>query len=408
MQNSNLHPTITFYQKRSKATEDGRAPIYVRITVDGRRAEISLNRKAPIGEWNTKCNCMVGNTPEAFSINQQISKVRNEIYRHYQRLSENGDYVTSIQLRDAYLGKDKKQKMVLAIFEDHNDQIEALVGQEYSAGTLERYRTAKKHVGDFIRWEYKVEDLPIQNVDHRFITRFEFYLKSQRKCGHNSTLKYISNFKKIVRIAFANDWIKKDPFLHWKARLKIVDREFLTEKELQTMLEKNFGVERLEQVRDIFIFCCFTGLAYADVQKLSKSDIVVSLNGDRWIKTKRTKTKTRSNIPILPTAEFILQKYEFHPEISEGKLLPVLSNQKMNGYLKEIGDLCKIKKNLTFHLARHTFATTVTLQNGVPIESVSKMLGHTSVRTTQHYAKILDLKVSEDMKALKQRLAGRI
>ena len=408
MQNSNSHPTITFYLKKSKATEDGRAPIYVRITVDGRRAETSLYRKVPMEEWNSKSNCMGGNTPEAFGVNQQITKVRNQIYAHYQRLSEDDSYVTALQLRDAYLGKDKRQKMVLSIFDNHNEQIEALVGQEYAAGTLERYQTAKKHVGDFIRWEYKLDDLPIQKVDHRFISRFEFYLKSKRKCGHNSTIKYISNFKKIVRIAFANDWIKKDPFLHWKARLKIVDREFLTEQELQTMVEKNFGVERLDQVRDIFIFCCFTGLAYADVQKLTKDDIVVSLNGNRWIKTKRTKTKTRSNIPILPAAEFILHKYETHPRASEDKLLPVLSNQKMNGYLKEIADLCEIKKNLTFHLARHTFATTVTLQNGVPIESVSKMLGHTSVRTTQHYAKILDIKVSEDMEALKQRLAGRI
>ncbi|MDX1760829.1 MAG: site-specific integrase [Christiangramia sp.] len=408
MQNPNFHPTITFYLKKSKATEDGRAPIYVRITVDGRRAETSLYRKVPIEEWNTKSNCMGGNTPEAFSVNQQISKVRNQIYAHFQRLSEDDSYVSALQLRDAFLGRDKKQKMVLNIFEDHNKQIEALVGQEYAPGTLERYRTAKKHVTDFIRWEYKVEDLPIQKVDHRFISRFEFYLKSKRKCAHNSTIKYISNFKKIVRIAFANDWIKKDPFLHWKARIKIVDREFLTEPELQTMLEKKFGMERLDQVRDIFVFCCFTGLAYVDVQKLTKNDIVVNIEGNRWIKTKRTKTKTRSNIPLLPIAEYILQKYKSHPGISEGKILPVLSNQKMNGYLKEIGDLCKIKKNLTFHLARHTFATTVTLQNGVPIESVSKMLGHTSVRTTQHYAKILDLKVSEDMEALKKRLTGRI
>lgn len=408
MQNPNFHPTITFYLKKSKATEDGRAPIYVRITVDGRRAETSLYRKVPIEEWNTKSNCMGGNTPEAFSVNQQISKVRNQIYAHFQRLSEDDSYVSALQLRDAFLGRDKMQKMVLNIFEDHNKQIEALVGQEYAPGTLERYRTAKKHVADFIRWEYNVEDLPIQKVDHRFISRFEFYLKSKRKCAHNSTIKYISNFKKIVRVAFANDWIKKDPFLHWKARIKIVDREFLTEPELQTMLEKKFGMERLDQVRDIFVFCCFTGLAYVDVQKLTKNDIVVNIEGNRWIKTKRTKTKTRSNIPLLPIAEYILQKYKSHPGISEGKILPVLSNQKMNGYLKEIGDLCKIKKNLTFHLARHTFATTVTLQNGVPIESVSKMLGHTSVRTTQHYAKILDLKVSEDMEALKKRLTGRI
>jgi site-specific recombinase XerD len=241
-------------------------------------------------------------------------------------------------------------------------------------------------------------------VDHKFITDFEYYLKTTRKCAHNSAIKYITNFKKIIRIAHANNWIDKDPFLHWKGRLKIVEREFLTEEEIQRIIDLNLKIERLDQVRDIFIFCCFTGLAYADVKKLTKHDIVIGVDGEQWVKTRRTKTDTRSNIPILPIAETLIKKYKDDPFLQDKDLvLPVLSNQKMNAYIKEIADLCGITKNLTFHLARHTFATTVTLTNGVPIESVSKMLGHTNLKTTQHYAKILDMKVGKDMAILRSK-----
>lgn len=400
------HPTILFYTKRSKATKDGKAAVYLRITIDGQRAETSINRKVPVHLWNSESNSMIGNSTEAYALNKHLSNIRNKVYDHFQKLMEKQVYVTAEQLRDAFLGKDQEYKMVLSVFQVHNDQVDSLVGREFSEGTAERYRTAKKHVEDYIKKEYKVDDLPLFRVDHTFISGFEYYLKSVRKCSHNTTIKYIQNFKKIIRIAFANDWIQRDPFLHWKSRPKAVEREFLSEKEIETMYNKKLSVERLAMVRDIFLFCCFTGLAYADVKKLTDNDIVIGIDGERWIKTKRTKTKTRSSIPILPAAESILEKYRDY-ENEENHLLPVLSNQKMNSYLKEIGDLCGIKKNLTFHLARHTFATTVTLSNGVPIESVSKMLGHTSVRTTQHYAKVLDKKLSEDMKGLKLRLERR-
>ncbi len=396
--------SILFYIKRTKVDKTSMSNIYFRVTIDGKRAEASIHRKVKLSVWNTSGGIVNGNSPEAYTLNRYIAQVRNDIYTHFQRLTEKGELITAGQLRDAYLGKGSNLMMVLKIFQDHNDQVDKLVGREFAAGTAERYRTARKHVGDYIKLEYKVNDYPVEKIDHKFISGFEFYLKSVRKCSHNSAVKYITNFKKIIRIAFANDWIKKDPFLNWKSRLKIEDREFLSEEELQKMSEKIFLVERLEQVRDIFLFCCLTGLAYADVKKLTEDDIVLGIDGERWIKTNRTKTKTRSSIPILPTAHIILNKYAHHSYISGNKLLPVLSNQKMNAYLKEIGDLCGIKKNLTFHLARHTFATTITLSNGVPIESVSKMLGHKSLRTTQHYAKILDRKVSDDMAVLREKM----
>lgn len=398
--------SLLFYIKRVKVDVNNKANIYLRITVNGRRAEFSINRKVSIGKWNTDANKVKGYSKEAQEINQYTDLISNKIYKIHQHYIDQNKSFTALNIRDAYLGKDRKVKMLLIIFQEHNDQIEKLIGKEYAAGTALRYRTAKSHVEEFIKAEYKVNDIPVKDVDHKFITGLEYYLKSERNCAHNTTIKYITNFKKVVRIAYANGWISKDPFFNWKARLKNVEREFLSEGEIQEMIKKEISIPRLDQVRDIFIFSCFTGLAYADVQKLTKDNIVIGIDGNKWINTKRTKTNTVSNIPLLASSLTVIEKYANYKDISNSnKLLPVLSNQKTNAYLKEIADLCGITKNLTFHLARHTFATTVTLTNGVPIESVSKMLGHKSLKTTQHYAKILDRKVSDDMNILKEKLS---
>jgi site-specific recombinase XerD len=206
----------------------------------------------------------------------------------------------------------------------------------------------------------------------------------------------------------ANGWLNKDPFANYKAKVKEVVREFLSEAEIEQMMNKEFVSERLELVRDIFVFSCFTGLAYIDVKQLTLDNISLGIDGDKWIFKNRQKTDTASKIPLLPTAKDIIDKYADYPVCkNEKRLLPILSNQKMNAYLKEIADVCGIKKDLTFHIARHTFATTITLSNGVPLETVSKMLGHTSLKTTQHYAKILDKKISEDMMILKSKFASK-
>jgi site-specific recombinase XerD len=247
-------------------------------------------------------------------------------------------------------------------------------------------------------------DLFIIEVDLKFINRFHHFLQTKKIGNQNIITKYVVNFKKIMRIAFANNWVKKDPFYHWKAIWKKVEREVLTEAELRTMMEKELPIKRPEQVRDIYVFCCFTGLAYVDVHKLSKNHIVFGMDGNRWIKINRSKTDSRSTIPPLPAAQEILSKYVDHAQKSmNGLLLPVISNQKTNAFLKEIAILCNIEKNLTFHLARHTFATTVTLANGISIESVSKMLGHQSLKTTQIYAKVIDKKLSDDMNILREK-----
>lgn len=397
--------SLLYYIKKSKADSTGYANIYLRITVNGKRAELSINKKVHISKWNAQANVVMGFSEKVKTLNSYLNHIKNKFYKLEQEFILADKEITAKNLRDAYLGKNEDIKMILEIFADHNAMVDSLVGKDYAEGTAERYRTAKKHLGDYITTSLKKTDYPVTKINLEFINGFEYYLKSKRNCSHNTAVKYITNFKKIIRIAYANGWIKSDPFYYWKSRLKIVNREFLTETELQKIIDKTIKIPRLEQVKDIFIFCCFTGLAYIDVKQLGVKDITIGIDGDRWIKIFRTKTSTKSNIPLLPTAEAILQKYEEHPDIKDTDfVLPVLSNQKMNAYLKEIADLCHINKNLTFHLARHTFATTITLTNGVPIESVSKMLGHTSLKTTQHYAKILDRKVSEDMQILKSKL----
>ncbi|MEP6262893.1 MAG: site-specific integrase [Gillisia sp.] len=392
-----------FFIRRNKNNLE-QAAIYLRVTYEGKRAEISANQKIANHLWNPNTGRAIGNSGDAQRVNRHLNKVESKIHQCYQSLVDKNQHFTAKQILDLYSGKKEKHKMLLEIFQEHNDKVNRLIGQDFAEGTAERYRTAKMHVENYIKKEYKTQDIPVDQVNHKFISGFEYYLKTERKCAHNSAIKYVTNFKKIIRIAYANEWIKRDPFVNWKGTLKIVDREFLNQEEIQKMVEKEITNERLDLVKDIFIFCCYTGLAYADVKKLSSDDIVIGIDGNKWIKTNRTKTKTRSSIPILPTAEDILEKYSTHPQFNVKRLLPVLSNQKMNAYLKEIADICEIPKNLTFHLARHTFATTVTLSNGVPIESVSKMLGHKNLQTTQHYAKILDRKVSDDMAALRERL----
>ena len=396
--------SLLFYLKKSKADSEGRAMIYLRITVNGKRVEMSTNRKTYPNKWNASQSMVQGFSPEIRQLNVYLAKMRTDIYKHAEKLKEADVPITAESLRDAYLGKGQKHKMLLEIFQEHNNQVNNLVGQDYAEGTAERYRTARSHLAEYILFEFKKKDIPLKQVDHSFITGFEYYLKTQRKCNHNTAIKYVVNFKKIIRIAYANGWIAKDPFANYKVRLRNIEREFLTAEELQHLMDTPFQHQRLEHVRDCFVFCCFTGLAYADVKKLSKNDINKGIDGENWINTSRKKTKSKANIPILPTAQMILDKYKDSPYLIKDKVLPVLTNQKMNAYLKEIACLSGIKKNLTTHLARHTFATTVTLSNGVSIESVSKMLGHKNLRTTQHYAKILNSRVSDDMRMLREKL----
>lgn len=400
--------SVLFYLKRAKVNSKGLVPIFQRITVDGKRIEWSTGKYIQADKWSVEGNKIKGTSEEARIINSHLDLLKAKVFSSEKKLLANDITITAETLKNEILGLRVKERMLIPIFQEHNNRVEALVGQEFAPGTLERYKTSLKHTQEFIQWKYNLSDVSIKMIDHAFITDYDFYLRSIRKCANNTTVKYIKNFKKIVNICIANGWIERDPFINFKATLKEVERFFLSEEQLQTILEKNLHTERLSLVRDIFVFSCYTGLAYIDVKKLTNDSIVIGIDGEKWIYTNRTKTNTQSNVPLLPVAEEILNKYANHPKcLNENTLLPILSNQRMNSYLKEIADLCAINQELTFHIARHTFATTVLLSNGVPIESTSKMLGHTSIKTTQHYAKILNKKVGEDMSRLKNILTTK-
>jgi integrase len=297
-----------------------------------------------------------------------------------------------------------KDKSLMGVYREHIKHVSDLVGKEYAKGTLKRFKAAFSSLEAYML-DKKINDIKLRELNYQFITNYEFFLKTVRNIEHNTAMGIIKKLKKMVRICVANDWLEKDPFMNYKVKIRETNRPYLLQDELDRIMTLRFTSERLANVRDIFVFCCYTGLAYADVRKLRRADIVIGHDGEKWIHTGRVKTETPTRIPLLPHALRILEAYKDDPQcLHMDKLLPVMSNQKMNEYLKEIADRCEINKKITFHTARHTFATTVTLTNGVPIETVSKMLGHKTLRTTQQYAKILDQKVGEDMRVLRDKL----
>ena len=397
--------SIRFRLKKPKNYVKGPQLIYLRITVDKERVEISTQRECESSRWNASTGRVSGTREDVKILNAYLDSLQRKAYEAQQFLIDTRQEVTAEKIKNRMLGITESTKMILAVFQEHNDRMKALVGREFAPLTYNRYTTSLSHTREFIQWKFKKTDLEITRLNYEFISEYEFYLKGVRKCAHNSAMKYLANFKKIVLLCVKKGWLQKDPFYGFCLANREVIREFLTQHELDEMWKKRFATPRLTIVRDIFLFSCYTGLAYVDVHKLKRSEINIGIDGQKWIFTSRQKTEIPTRVPLLPICLEILQRYEDHPQCNnEDRVLPVWSNQKMNEYLKEIAEVCGIKKRLTYHTARHTFATTVTLNNGVPIETVAKMLGHRSLRTTQHYAKILDKKVSEDMKMLRDKL----
>ena len=350
----------------------------------------------------------IHSSEEIKSINEYLKTLDRQVYDAQKDLLNAGKKITAETLKNKLTGVEEKQRMLLQIVEQHNNDIKTLIGKGYTKATWTKYCTTKNHITEFLKWKYRISDINLKELNYEFVTDFEFYLKSEKSIDVNTNAKYIKNLKKIVTECVAKNWLDKDPFMAYKVKRKQTERQYLTEAEIQAIEEKELEIERLVHIRDLFLFSCYTGLSYTDVYNLTPNNVSLGIDGERWIFTHRQKTETASRIPLLPPALAILEKYSSDPKVvNSGKLLPVPSNQKVNAYLKEIATLCKITKELTFHVARHTFATTITLTNGVPIESVSKMLGHKKMQTTQHYAKILDKRVSQDMQALRSKFTNK-
>ena len=400
--------SVLFIIKKAKLLKNGEAPICMRITVNKRVAEVMIKRSIPIDLWNQKKECSKGKDRVAAELNHYINTVRAKVLQIHRELEIDNKPITADIIKDCFYGRDKVQRSLLEVYAEHNEKCRALIGKEYTESTVTKFDTSINRLKEYIRSCYHRDDIMLAELDGQFIRDFDFWLKTEKHCQNNSALKHLKNLKKVVRIALANDWIKKDPFYGIHFKQEEVNVEFLSREELDILMNKEFAIKRLEQVRDIFIFCCFTALAFVDVQQLSREHLIKDNNGALWIRKARQKTNQICNIPVLTIPQRILRKYEDNAEcIKKGVLLPVISNQRMNAYLKEIADLCGITKRLTTHVARHTAATVVFLANDVSMENVSKILGHSNIRMTQHYAKVLDSSIMRDMANVERNFLKR-
>ena len=397
---------LLFYIRRDKTNKKGEAPVFMRLTINGERADASIKRFIEPHAWNSakgKANekCRGGK-----DLNLYLDAISANILRIQRDLELDKKEVSAQIILNRYLGKEQSDRHTLMeVFRAHNEKCRALSGISLAPGTVIRYETTLRLTEEFLQKSYQKEDCYLDEVTNQFIEDFEFFLKTVRRCCHNTTSKYLMNFKKIVRIALAKGWMKKDPFAQIRFHLDPVEREFLEKQELKAMLNKAISIPRLAQVRDIFCFCCLTGLAFTDVQQLKAEHLVADIHGKIWIRKARQKTKNMCNIPLLDEAQKIIDRYRDHPYCqTHGVLLPVCSNQKMNSYLKELADICGIRKNLSTHCARHTFAT-LTLASGATIDNVAKMLGHAYVNMTRRYAKVLDSSIMRDMEVVAENMA---
>jgi len=295
------------YMKKQKNYQQGAAPIYLRITLGGKRVKVATGRECLPEKWNAKLGRAIGSKEEIKVFNIFLTNLQHQVYEAYRCLSEKGELITAEAIKNKVLGKSEKAHMLIEIFKDHNNKMAALVGKEFSTGTLQRYETSLRHTKEFINYKYGISNIDVKKIDHEFISEYDFYLRSVRKCSNNSAVKYISNFGKIIRICLSNGWITADPFANYK--VKTIKRVFLSEYELQRVADKCFATDRLTQVRDVFLFCCYTGLAYADVKKLKMSQIEKGIDGEFWIFTNRQKTDERSAIPLLPMAIELIERY---------------------------------------------------------------------------------------------------
>ncbi|MEX0314095.1 MAG: site-specific integrase [Allomuricauda sp.] len=397
--------SILFWADQKKA-KNNEALIYARVTVNQKRVNISLKRKILISLWDSNSKRAKGSSMESRQINQYLSQVQSHLFQCYQNLKFNSELVTADLVKAKYLNEGENTKTLQELLEYHSRKTERTLAK----GTTRNFGVTYGYLNRFLKHKRKTDDIYLKQLDYKFICDFEaflhqFYPKGHPKAmGQNTVMKHIQRLRKIVTLAYHLEWLNKDPFLRWKPTYERTEREFLSQNELSN-LETHPFLERLERVRDLFIFSCYTGISYSDIMVLTKDNVNIGIDGNNWIITKRLKTKAPVKIPLLFIAEKLINKYANHPMSQiTGTLFPVITNEKINQYLKEIALACGIKKNLTFHMARHTFATTITLSNGVPIETVSKLLGHTKISTTQIYARVIERKVSEDMEKLKNLL----
>jgi len=392
---------IYFFLKKCR-TVHGKAPVYCRVQYKGKRKDFSLKRSFDLSKWDTTRNFPIDSTEQGKLMFDYLKGVEQSIFEAELAWIKTRKAYTLEDVINVFKGTDKKFQGIVQMYQIHQDQFNDLVKvNQRSAASWCKYQNCLNHLLEFLNYKSGISDIDVRELDYNFIVEFDHYLRTIGKCSNNTTVKYLQTFKKIVKIAIVKGIIDRDPFMQYSAKLHEVERDYLTDSELQSIHDSEITREGLILARDVFLLSCYTGLAYIDLKNLKKNQIVED-RGELWIKTYRTKSKVRAEIMLLPAAIKIIDKYSNHPICSiKDLVVPIRSNAKVNQHLKDIAKICGIKKHLVFHMARHTFATTVTLSKGVSIEVVSRMLGHKNVKQTQHYAKLVNTRIQDEMMGLK-------
>lgn len=389
---------VSFFIKKNKLNKNGQAPIYGRITVNGERAEFSTSRKINPTKWQS--GQVKGKTIELKAIQAHLDTTRQRIYTLHTQILNEGKAITARVLKDKIHFRPKKSKTLIFAFQYYQKQL----FEKGQTGTGKKYVTIQKHIEQFLKYQYSQNDIALDELNHQFIADFVHYLQTVGKISHNTSRRYMKQLKSVVHIAEKNEWIDKDPFKKFTMGEKPIKKVVLTEQELIIIEEKEIANERLTEVKDVFLFCCYTGLAYVDVDKLTAKEILTLPDGRKMIITYRTKTEEKAQIYLSEKAQQIIEKYKDHPVCQQKEcLLPVKSNQKYNAYLKEIQVLCGIDKTLTTHVARRTHGT-ILLNNGVRLETVQQVLGHKHIEQTQEYAKMLNKTVADEVSKLEGKI----
>lgn len=396
---------VLFYLKRQNE-KNGKVPVMGRITVNGTISQFSCKLNIRPALWDSKANKAIGKSVEAQRINEKLENDKTNIGKQYQRISDRDGYVTAEKVKNAWLGMGGECKLLMQTFDEYLKEFAKRVGKDRAANTLENYKKAYKHLAAFLEYEYHVTDISFKELKREFIEKYVVYLSSVRNLRSGTIPTSVKKLRLMTYTAFQNGWIATDPFAGFRVIPHWRERRFLSETELQAVMQVYVPNCKTATVRDVFVFCCFTGMAYADVKKLTHDDIYTDDNGEKWIIDKRAKTGTQFRVKLLPVARQLLERYS-HLTLPGNVVFPVKSTSSMNVSLSHIGRRAGLSFNPTTHLARHTFATTVTLLQGVPLETVSKMLGHKHITTTQIYAKITNEKIGRDMDALEAKIGGK-
>ena len=392
---------ILFYIRKDKINSLGKAPIHVRLTIDGQSCQFSTKSEITANIWDAKNYKAIGRTEEAETINCYLEHVKRHLLNKYQELTKYGEVITPNKVRDTFMGRDVKETTLLTTVAKFNDRHERLIGIEISQSWFNKYDLTYRRLEEFLKVKCKRKDIPLYLIDNDFVIDFHTFLKVDYSLSINSSEKLVRIFKRVMTKAFKDGIIPRDPFASYKIKKVKTDRGYLTEEEFFKIRDVHITNPRLEKIRDIFVFACYTGLDFSTLFSLTENNLIQK--GDSFfIIAKRQKTGVESEIKMLSGAMEILKKYEH--KRNSNYLLPVISNAKYNLYLKELAKLCGIEKRVTSHLARHTFATTITYANGVSIGAIQKMLGHTKISTTQIYSRMLDSTVEKEMTELEKVL----